>query len=61
MDAFEINLNDIFDASKPGIYRLHLAFTKESGVAEGTFRELTFQVGETRPITNRDEGDQSFE
>ncbi len=61
MDAFEIDLNDIFDASKPGIYRVRLAFTKESGVAEGEFREVPFQVGETRPIGIQQEDSQSFE
>jgi hypothetical protein len=62
MIAFELDLLDVFDASKPGNYRLRLALSKESGVAEGTFHEVTFQVGDVKPPVIKDGvGDSSFE
>ena len=62
MVAFEVDLLDLFDASKPGNYRLRLALSKDSGVAEGTFQEVIFQVGDVKPPVIKDGvGDSSFE
>lgn len=62
MEAFEVDLLDLFDASKPGTYRIQLTLSKDSRVAEGTFRELSFQVGDVKPPVIKDGvGDSSFE
>jgi hypothetical protein len=43
-EAFRINLNDWFAIDRPGIYRVRVVFTKESGLAEGLSNEITIPI-----------------
>ena len=56
MDAFEVDLLDLFDVAKPGNYRARLTLTKESGVGDGTFHHQGFKVsnGGTNPAAPGD-------
>jgi len=48
LEAFEAmrrDLNDWFDMTKPGGYRLRLNFAAASGIGEGSASEVDFQVG----------------
>ena len=44
-EAVRFDLNDWFDLSKPGRYRVGLTFTADSGVGEGSSSQAYFQVG----------------
>jgi len=44
-EAMRIDLNDWFDLSKPGRYRLRATFAADSLVGEGSASEIYFQVG----------------
>ena len=44
-EAMRIDLNDWFDLTMPGPYRLRVTFAAASGVAEGSASEVHFRVG----------------
>jgi hypothetical protein len=45
MTAFELDLNDWFDATKPGAYRLEITFSvKDGGFADGTSNKVLFSL-----------------
>lgn len=44
-EAMRFDLNDWFDLTKPGAYRLHVTFTADSGIGEGVSNDAFFQVG----------------
>ena len=41
-----VDLNDWFDMTKPGNYRLNVSFTARSGLGEGSSSNAYFQVGD---------------
>ena len=45
-DAFSMKVEDWFDVSRPGTYRLRVRFGVDSGLGEGTSNEQTFPVPE---------------
>jgi hypothetical protein len=44
-EAMRIDLNDWFDLSKPGRYRLGATFAADSGIGEGPASQVYFQIG----------------
>ncbi|MEJ7636664.1 MAG: hypothetical protein WKF75_01435 [Singulisphaera sp.] len=44
-EAMRIDLDDWFDLTKPGRYRLRVTFAADSGIGEGSSSEAYFQVG----------------
>jgi hypothetical protein len=46
MDLIRLDLNDQFDLTKPGTYRIQVMFTADSGVGEGGSNHWLFTVGE---------------
>jgi hypothetical protein len=44
-EAMRIDLNDWYDLSKPGKYRLRAVFAADSGMGEGSAADVSFQVG----------------
>ncbi len=44
-EAMRLDLNDWYDLSKPGKYRLRAVFAADSGMGEGSAAEVSFQVG----------------
>jgi hypothetical protein len=44
-EAMRLDLNDWFDLTKPGRYRLRVTFAADSGIGEGSSSEAYFQVG----------------
>jgi hypothetical protein len=44
-EAMRFELNDWFDLTKPGRYRLRVTFAADSGLGEGSASEVNFQVG----------------
>ena len=50
-DAFSIRIDDWFDVSRQGTYRLQVRFGPESGVGEGTSNEFIFPIpGPAPPV-----------
>jgi hypothetical protein len=45
-EAVQLDLNDWFDLTRTGSYRVHVAFTADSGVGEGTSNDWHFTVGD---------------
>ncbi|WP_406698713.1 hypothetical protein V5E97_07485 [Singulisphaera sp. Ch08] len=45
-EAMRLDLNDWFDLTKPGHYRLNVTFAADSGVGEGVSSEVYFLVGD---------------
>ncbi len=45
-EAARLDLTDWFDLTRPGGYRVHVAFAASSGVGAGTSNEWTFMVGD---------------
>ncbi len=49
-EAFEVmrlDLNDWFDLTRSGPYRVHVAFAADSGVGEGTSNDWYFTIGDS--------------
>jgi len=44
-EAMRFDLNDWFDLTKPGRYRLRVAFATDSGIGEGSSNDAYFQIG----------------
>lgn len=44
-EAMRFDLNDWFDLTKPGRYRLRVTFAADSGIGKGSSSEVHFQVG----------------
>jgi hypothetical protein len=44
-EAMRFDLNDWFDLTKPGKYRVRVTFAAGSGIGEGSASEAYFQVG----------------
>jgi hypothetical protein len=45
LQVLTLDLNDWYAGLKPGPYRLHLKFTADSGLAEGTSNDVFFVIG----------------
>ena len=45
LEAIRFDVNDWFDLSRPGRYRLRVDFTPEAGIGAGAVGEVLFQVG----------------
>jgi hypothetical protein len=43
-DAFRLDLNDLFEITKPGSYRLKFVFTRDAGLGEGESNEARFSL-----------------
>ena len=43
-EAFAVDLNNLFDLKAPGLYRVTLLFTKDSGITEGTLTPRIFNL-----------------
>src|SRR5262249_28313989 len=46
MEAIRLDLNDRFDLTRPGTYRVQVTFTADSGVGEGESNHWMFTVVE---------------
>ena len=44
-EAMRLDLNEWYDLSKPGKYRLRAVFAADSGMGEGSAAEVSFQIG----------------
>lgn len=51
IDAFTLDLNKLFEITKPGSYRLKFVFTKDSGLGEGKSKEVTFSLAPAKENT----------
>ena len=45
-EAMRLDLNDWFDLTRPGSYRVHVTFAADSGVGSGETYDWHFKVGE---------------
>ena len=45
-EAMRLDLNDWFDLTRPGSYRVRVTFAADSGVGAGTSNDRYFTIGE---------------